>query len=87
MENINDLAPCPFCGSEGKLIVLTQNYGANGAFIRCERCKARGPLGRTWETHFNGERLYTPTTPQSIETGKRDAIRGCNACTALAGAQ
>ena len=88
MENVNDLAPCPFCGGKGKLIVLTRNYGMDGAFIRCEHCKAQGPVGHTWETHLKDSGgLYTPTTPQSIEAGKRNAVRRWNGYTALATTQ
>ena len=88
MENLNSLVPCPFCGGKGKLIVLAPRmYGMPGAFILCQHCKAQGPIGSTWETHYTDKRWDTSITPQSIEKGKLDAVRGWNAYTALKTAQ
>jgi Lar family restriction alleviation protein len=35
------LKSCPFCGSEGVVLV--------GSFVRCGNCGATGPFGRTAE--------------------------------------
>ncbi len=38
MDAIDELEPCPFCGSSGVLV---------GSFVRCGKCGAVGPYGST----------------------------------------
>ncbi len=39
MDRIDEIKPCPFCGSLGVALV--------GSFVRCGSCGAAGPYGYT----------------------------------------
>lgn len=41
-----ELKPCPFCGSSDSIFCL---YKGLDRFIRCRKCKARGPWGESEE--------------------------------------
>ena len=75
-----EITPCPFCGGEAELkVVIPKYYGLTGAFVRCEKCCARGPLAGVSECirRVDGS-LFTPTTGSSIERGKIKAVRSWN---------
>ena len=37
---IDDLKPCPFCGSEAEIVHITEGDNAGGSCVCCTRCMA-----------------------------------------------
>lgn len=84
MKKIN-LLPCPFCGGDAYLHVQVPEYGLTGAFVKCRRCHARGPLCGVNEFFIDDSgAIKTPATPESIERGKKNAVLDWNLRSATA---
>lgn len=79
MQTGNNL-PCPFCGGAAVLQVANPKYyGLTGAYMRCERCHARGPLAGIAEQFRTADGAFcTPVTDNSIALGKSEALRRWN---------
>ncbi len=73
------LRPCLFCGSEEmSLLGREAQYGLTGAWVRCGRCGACGPVENTHAFFSDGELMCTPMTPESLEKGKTEAVTSWN---------
>ena len=64
MENVEELKPCPFCGST-KLKLMKKNYNHKGytkqkLYVRCNKCNARGGT-------VSQETIYTDTVDEDIK--------------------
>lgn len=73
------LEPCMYCGEETvRLWAVISMYGWDGAWVRCKKCGACGPLGNIHALIIGEKSLSTPTTADSLEQGKRDAVQSWN---------